>query len=81
MKTKITSLFLGVFLLTATGCVVDDGLVGPEGPPGPPGNANVFAFNFTFSFDRAIFNGVVASEQFDMPEITPLTLTSRGWTT
>ncbi len=71
MKTTITSLFLGVFLLAATGCVVDDGLVGPEGPPGPPGNANVFAFNFAFSFDRAVFNGVVASEQFDMPEITP----------
>ena len=69
MKTQITSLLAGLFLLVATGC--DEGIVGPEGPPGPPGNANVFAFNVTFSFDDAVFNGPVASEQFSLPEITP----------
>ncbi len=69
MKTRITSVFVGLFLLAATGCV--DEAIGPVGPPGPPGNANVIAFNVTFSFDRAVFNGAVASEQFDVPEITP----------
>ena len=71
MKTQITSFFVALFMLAATGCVVDDGLVGPEGPPGPPGNANVFSFNFSFSLDQAVFNGAVASGQFDVPEITP----------
>jgi len=69
MRTQITSAFVGLFLLAATGCV--DEAVGPVGPPGPPGNANVIAFNVTFSFDQAVFNGAVASDQFNVPEITP----------
>ena len=69
MKTQITSLLAGLFLLVAAGC--DEGPVGPPGPPGSPGNANVFSFNFIFSFDAAVFNGAVASQQFDVPEITP----------
>ena len=53
-------------MFAATGC--DEG---PVGPPGPAGNANVISFNFNFSFDEAVFNGAVASEQYNLPEITP----------
>lgn len=66
MRSVFTSALVGLFLFVATGC--DEG---PVGPPGPPGNANVISFNFTFSFDQAVFNGAVASEQYDVPEITP----------
>ncbi len=66
MKTRSTTLFISVFMLAAAGCAE-----GPVGPPGPPGAANVFSFNLDFSFDRAVYNGAVASEQYDIPEITP----------
>ncbi len=66
MRPLFTSALVGLFLLAATGC--DEG---PVGPPGPPGNANVISFNFNFSFDEAVFNGAVASEQYTVPEITP----------
>ena len=66
MRSLFTSALVGLFLLAATGC--DEG---PVGPPGPPGNANVISFNFNFSLDEAVFNGPVASEQYNLPEITP----------
>ena len=65
MRSLFTSVLVGLFLFAATGC--DEG---PVGPPGPPGNANVISFNVNFSFDQAVFNGSVASEQYDIPEIT-----------
>lgn len=66
MRSLFTGALVGLFLFAATGC--DEG---PVGPPGPPGNANVISFNFGFSFDQAVFNGAVASEQYDVPEISP----------
>lgn len=63
MKAIITSVLIGLIAVTASGCV--------EGPVGPPGNANVVSFNVVFSFDDVTFNGPVASQQFDAPEITP----------
>ena len=57
-----------LFLLTAggSGCVVEESV----GPPGPPGNANVFSLNFDFLLADAIFNGTVASVQYDIPDIS-----------
>ena len=64
---KSTKLIL-LFLLTAggSGCVVEESV----GPPGPPGNANVFSLNFDFLLADAIFNGTVASVQYDIPDIS-----------
>ncbi|MDX1546056.1 MAG: hypothetical protein R3247_03660 [Rhodothermales bacterium] len=66
MRSWILSSALAVLALLATGC--DEG---PVGPPGPPGNANVFSLSFTFDYNGALFNGAVASEQYDVPAITP----------
>jgi len=69
MKISIACTALGLFMVAAAGC--SDSFVGPTGPPGPPGNANVFSFNFEFALDQAVFNGAVASRQYDAPEISP----------
>ncbi|GIV60459.1 hypothetical protein GQ464_017520 [Rhodocaloribacter litoris] len=66
MKTGRT---IGLALmLVLAGCNIET--VGPEGPPGPPGNANVFTLTFTFSMADAVFNGPVASVQYEVPAIT-----------
>ena len=71
MLKNATRLFLLIFMLGATGCVIEEG-VGPEGPQGPPGNANVFTLNFDFLMGDATVNGTVASVQYDVPDITSL---------
>lgn len=66
----LTALVLPALL---TGCIIEEsvGPEGPRGPQGPPGNANVFTLNFLFSMDDAVFNGSVASVQYDVPDLTP----------
>lgn len=72
---RIRLALLTAFLLPAilTGCIIDEsvGPEGPRGPQGPPGNANVFSLNFLFTMDDAVFNGSVASVQYDVPDLTP----------
>lgn len=63
MRNLLTIGLLMFFSLSLFGCV--------EGPVGPPGNANVFSLNFIFSYNDASFNGPVASQQYDVPSITP----------
>jgi len=59
------NIFLPVLFFTfVVGCD------GPVGPPGPPGNANVFSHTVIFSMDDAVFNGTVASSQYEIPDIT-----------
>lgn len=62
-------------LLAATAAVLllagcDDGPVGPVGPPGPPGpGTDVYAVSFDFFLDAAGRDGLVYSEQYDVPGI------------
>lgn len=71
MNKLISPVLTAALLFLATGCIVDDnGTEGPPGPQGPPGNANVFTVNFLYTMDDAVFNGNVASVQFDVPGIT-----------
>ena len=67
MKTLLNYLMLFVLAIASSGCVEEN-----VGPPGPPGNANVFTLNFDFLLADAIFNGTVASVQYDIPDLTPL---------
>lgn len=74
MKRIRTALLTAVILpVLLTGCIIEEsvGPEGPRGPQGPAGNANVFSLNFLFSMDDAVFNGSVASVQFDVPDLTP----------
>ena len=63
-----TVLATAVLLLSLTGCIIE---ATEEGPVGPPGNANVGAFDLTFSMDDASFNGAFATVQYEVPAITP----------
>lgn len=66
---KASQLLLTLALvLGSTGCIIEES-VGPEGPPGPPGNANVFSLGFDFFVADAVFNGAVASVQYDVPDL------------
>ena len=69
MKTSFRFVLLLAMAVAGSGCVVDDN-EGPRGPQGPPGNANVFSLNFDFFLADAVFNGTVASVQFDIPALT-----------
>ncbi|MEM1128232.1 MAG: hypothetical protein AAGI71_16415 [Bacteroidota bacterium] len=66
MKLATTLSLTLTAVVFLTGCDT-----GPIGPEGPPGNANVFAFNRTFSMADASFSGSVAAVQFNEPAITP----------
>lgn len=66
MRQSARLILLILMTAAATGCVVEESV----GPPGPPGNANVFSLNFNFLLDDAIFNGTVASVQYDIPDIS-----------
>ena len=70
MIMKISVRLITILLLSFAwvGCVFEESV----GPEGPPGNANVFSLNFDFVLADAVFNGTVASVQFDIPDITPL---------
>jgi hypothetical protein len=69
MNDALYRLFLVSFLVLAPGCIIEQS-VGPEGPAGPPGNANVFSLEFDFRWIDAVFNGAVASVQYDVPDLT-----------
>jgi len=64
---KCTTSVIALLLFSLAGCKFDT--VGPEGPPGPPGNANVFTVNMNFSMADAVFNGNVASVQYDVTDL------------
>ena len=72
---KVTTSILGalmmIFMVGCESTIVEEGPPGPPGPRGADGNANVFSVNFDFSMLDAIFNGKVASVQYDVPGITP----------
>jgi len=69
MKAIAKLFFLLTIAIINSGCIVDDN-EGPPGPQGPPGNANVFSMNFDFLLADAVFNGTVASVQYDVPALT-----------
>jgi len=69
MKRILQLLAVFALLVSAPGCIIEDS-VGPEGPQGPPGNANVFSLGFDFFMADAVFNGAVASVQYDVPDLT-----------
>ena len=76
MKNFRSTLLLLPLLIVAcdsgiTGPRGHDGRDGRDGLDGRDGVVDVFALNFTFSMGNAIVNGPVASEQFDVPDITP----------
>ncbi len=61
-------LVIGSAAILLAGCIE---AVGPVGPSGPPGNANVHAVTISFSLQDAALNGNVASQGYDVPDITP----------
>ena len=69
MKKATQLLMTLALVLGSTGCIIEES-VGPEGPPGPPGNANVFSLGFDFLMVDAVYNGAVASVQYDVPDLT-----------
>ncbi len=69
MKASVKLILLLTIAIISSGCVVDDN-EGPPGPQGPPGNANVFSLNFDFLVADAVFNGTVASVQYEVPALT-----------
>jgi hypothetical protein len=68
MKKSISVLAASLFVISMSGCVIEESV----GPQGPPGNANVFSLNFNFLMSDAEVNGTVASVQYNVPDISPL---------
>ena len=64
MKTLGTTLFALLAIIGLSACGDDD-------PVSPRANANVHAITFDFRMADAVFDGPVASVQFDAPSITP----------
>ena len=69
MKKSLQLLAAWALVLSSTGCIIEES-VGPEGPQGPPGNANVYSLGFDFLMVDAVYNGAVASVQYDIPDLT-----------
>ncbi len=67
MKPLSTLVILAVMAFSASGCIIED-----DDPVGPIGNAEIFSLNFNFNLRQAQLNdgGTVASEQYDVPDIT-----------
>ncbi len=69
MKKASQLLMTLALVLGSTGCIIEES-VGPVGPSGPAGNANVFSLGFDFLTADAVFNGAVASVQYEVPDLT-----------
>lgn len=66
MKSSVKLILLVILATGGAACIVEES----TGPQGPPGNANVFSLNFDFLLADAVFNGTVASVQYDIPDIS-----------
>jgi len=71
MKRYFSTLFVPLFFLAMSGCIVDADV---DVEDLPEGTSSVYTFNLIFSMDDALFNGPVASVPFDVPEIDSWTV-------